>query len=106
MNENTTISWIFLATALASEQDPASFESISQIADGINHAVPTDKELQKSLTWLTNSGTVEKTGKKYKLTSTGTEAIDKAKSRTTNAVLNIWDELTKEIIKTKVQQQV
>ncbi len=106
MSENTTISWIFLATALASEQDSASFESISQIADGINHAVPTHNELQKSLTWLTNSGMVEKIGKKYQLTSTGTEAMDKAKSQTTNVVLNIWEELTKEIIKTKAQQQV
>ena len=106
MNEDTTISWIFLATALASQKDPASFESISQIADGINHAVPTHKELQKSLTWLTKNGMVDKIGKKYQLTSTGKEAIDKAKARTTNVVLNIWDELTKEIIKTKAQQQV
>jgi len=45
MDENTTISWILLSTALASEQQPANFESITQIADGINHAVPTHNEL-------------------------------------------------------------
>ena len=75
MNESTTISWIFLATAFASEQEPANFESILQIADGINHAVPTHKELQTSLDWLTKNGLVEKSGKKYQLTNSGTELI-------------------------------
>ena len=60
-----TISWILLSTALASAHQPANFESISQIADGINHSVPTHKELQTSLTWLTKYGFVEKSGKKY-----------------------------------------
>lgn len=94
---NQTISWILLSTAFASEQQPANFDSISQIADGINHAVPTQKELQTSLAWLTKNGIVEKTGKKYHLTNKGIEIIDKAKSRANNIVMNIWDELTKEI---------
>ncbi len=106
MDETSTISWIFLSTAFASESEPANFESISQIADGINHAVPTHKELQTSLIWLTKMELVEKTGKKYQLTSKGTDAITKAKSRTNNVIMNIWDELTKEIEKTKAQHTI
>jgi len=101
MNHNTIISWIFLSTAFASEQEPANYESISQIADGINHAVPTHKELQTSLSWLTRNELLEKSGKKYQLTKEGIETIAKAKKRTNNIILNIWDELTKEIKKRK-----
>ena len=106
MNENSVISWIFLSTAFASEQEPANFESISHIADGINHSVPTHKELQSSLTWLSKNRFVEKAGKKYHLTKEGIELIENVKSRTNNIILNIWDELTMEIEKTKAQQML
>ncbi|WP_144607020.1 hypothetical protein [Algoriphagus algorifonticola] len=106
MGESTVISWIFLSTAFASEQEPANFESISQIADGINHAVPTQKELQASLTWLTKNGFVDKSGNKYHLTNEGAALIEKAKSRTNNIILNIWDELAKEIENTKAQHRL
>jgi hypothetical protein len=106
MNETTTISWILLSTAFASEQEPANFESISQIADGINHALPTHKELQTSLLWLTKYGFVEKKGKKYHLSNEGFESIGRAKSRTNNIIMNIWDELTKEIENTKAQHHL
>ncbi len=100
---NQTISWILLSTAFASAQEHATFESISKIADGINHAVPTHKELQTSLSWLTKKGFVEKKGKKYHLSNEGIELIGRAKSRTNNIIMNIWDELTKEIENTKAQ---
>jgi len=58
MTDSQTIAWIFLAIALASQTEPADFDSISTIADGINHAVPTLKELQTSLIWLINNGLV------------------------------------------------
>ena len=106
MDENNTISWILLATALASELQPANFKSISQIADGINHAVPTNKEIQTSLRWLIMNKMVEKTGENYRLTSIGTKVIEIAKSRTNNIILNIWDELTMEINKTKAQHRL
>lgn len=106
MNENTNISWIFLATAMASEHEPANLASISQIADGINHAVPTHKELQTCLNWLTKQGFVEKVAKKHKLTTSGTETVDRARARTTNIIMKIWDELTTEIENTKAQQQL
>ncbi|MFH6985784.1 hypothetical protein [Marinoscillum luteum] len=106
MTDSQVIAWIFFSTSLASEHEPVNFESISQVADGVNHAVPTHKELQTSLSWLTNHRLVEQTGKKYSLTNEGTELIEEAKSRTNNIILNIWDELTKEIEKTKAQQML
>jgi hypothetical protein len=46
MNEEQTISWIFLAIAIGSKNSSININGISQIADGINHAIPTHKEMQ------------------------------------------------------------
>ena len=90
MTDNQTTAWIFLATAMASQIEPADFNSISNIADGINHAVPTHKELQSSLTWLTGNGLLTKTGSKYSLTNKGKIDYEMA-SRKTSTLLKIWD---------------
>jgi predicted transcriptional regulator len=92
MTENQTISWIFLATAIASQAEPADFNSISNIADGINHALPTHKELQTTLTWLTSKDFVTKNGGKYSLTEKGNFTYDLA-SRQTQTQFEIWDNL-------------
>ena len=65
MKESKTISWIFLATVMASQVEPANFSDISQIADGINHAVPTHKELQSSIAWLVGNNLLLKQANKY-----------------------------------------
>jgi len=92
MTEGQIRSWIFLATAMASQTQPADYDSISSIADGINHAVPTHKELQTSLTWLTKNDLVSKTGSKYRLTEKGLFNYETA-SRQTSTLLKIWDNL-------------
>ena len=71
MTDNQIISWIFLAIAIASQKELADIRGISMIADGINHAVPTEKEIQLSVSWLLKNGQIEKQGKKYKLTKKG-----------------------------------
>ena len=76
MTEDQITSWIFLATAVASQVEPANFNSISEIADGINQAIPTDQELQSSLNWLTRNGLVTKTDRKYTLTEKGKMEFD------------------------------
>lgn len=90
MIDNQTISWIFLATAMASQNEPADFNSISSIADGINHAVPTHKELQSSLTWLIGNELVTKTGSKYSLTDKGKVDYETA-SRQASTLMKIWE---------------
>jgi hypothetical protein len=84
LKEAEVISWIFMAIAMASESEAAGFSDISRIADGINHAIPTPKEMQISIKWLLNKGLVTKQGKRYILTSQGLSeykgAIDYSKS--------------------------
>lgn len=92
MPDDQTISWIFLATAVASQAGPTDFESISTIADGINHAVPTHKELQTSMAWLTSKGLISKKGNKYALTAKGQMYYEQS-SKSTSILLKIWDNL-------------
>jgi len=101
MTENQTISWIFLATAIASQKEPANFNSISNIADGINHAIPTHKELQSSLAWLQSTGLVTKARNKYSLTEKGELDYDIA-SRQASALLKVWDNVEKVLSKYRV----
>ena len=92
MTEKETISWIFLATALASQKEPTETNSISMIADGINHSVPTEKELRTSLSWLINEGLILKKGRKYKLSEKGMKIYEEASKHTTH-LLKIWENL-------------
>ena len=94
--EERTISWIYLAVSMASETEPTDFSGISMIADGINHAIPTHKEMQTSISWLLKNGLVSKVGKKYILTSKG-KSDYKMASEETNTLLKIWDNLEQRI---------
>ena len=95
-NEKRITAWIYLAVCIASETEPADFSGISMIADGINHAVPTQKELQTSISWLTKNDLVYKIGKKYSLTKTGKDDYIEAKSKT-KTLLKMWDEMENKI---------
>ena len=92
MTDLQTISWIFLATALATNTMPTNIYGISLVADGINHAVPTQKELQKSISWLKNQGLIIKQGKKYELTSKGKLEYEIA-SKNTQTLMDIWNNI-------------
>ena len=78
MTDIQTISWISLATALLKNTKPTNFNGISEVADGINHAVPTPKELQTSISWLTRNKLIIKEGKNYELTSKGKSEYETA----------------------------
>lgn len=95
-NEKRKIAWIFLAIAMASETEPADFKGISMIADGINHAVPTNRELQNAISWLMNKGLINKIGKNYTLTKKGKEDYTYAQLET-KTLLKIWDYLQQRI---------
>ena len=102
MTEIETTSWILLATALASQKEPCDINSISMIADGINHSIPTEKELRTSLTWLINKGLVLKQGKKYRLTVKGITLYELA-SNSTATLLKIWENLNNELTDTDLK---
>ena len=90
MTDFETFSWIFLATALASQECGANVAAISELADGINHAVPTQKELQVSLKWLQIKGLIRKDQNRYSLTDQGNGLIQQAKKRS-NILLKLWE---------------
>jgi predicted transcriptional regulator len=92
MTDIHTISWIFLATALATNTRPTGISGISSVADGINHAVPTQKELQTSISWLTTQGLIINQGKNYELTSKGKLEYERA-SKNTHTLMTIWENI-------------
>lgn len=92
MTEAQIRSWIFLATAFATSIKSTDITGISSVADGINHAVPTHKELQTSISWLISKGLIVKEGKNYKLTGTGKFEFEAA-SKNTDQITVIWENL-------------
>jgi hypothetical protein len=96
MTPEQTQSWIFLSVALGSQTAPTDLEGISMIADGINHAIPTQKEMQSSINWLIGKALIRKHGSKYDLTILGKSLFAQvsAKNRTT---MKIWKDIEKEI---------
>lgn len=81
------------ALALASQKEPATFAAISQVADGINHAVPTHSELQRALKWLITSGMAQKVGPGYLLTPQGSEVVASVRSEH-STTSQVWLALT------------
>ena len=90
MTQFETISWIFLATALSSDESDAKVAEILMLADGINHAVPTQKELQESLKWLRTNELIIKNQNKYSLTDQGKRLIQDARKKS-NLLLKLWE---------------
>ena len=90
MTEAQTYSWIFYAVALASQSETVSCAGIESVAEGINHAVPTQKEMQISLAWAVSQNLIQKEGKRYRLTEDGKKLQDDASAGTT---METWKNL-------------
>ena len=97
MSNEKVYSWIFLAIGLASSETPAKINGIIGVADGINHAVPTHKELQKSFSWLLKHKLIQKEGKHYSLTLEGLMLFKKASEMSDNLFQN-WDYLEENFV--------
>ena len=98
MSESQIISWIFLATAIASQVQPTNVKGISLAADGINHSVPTENEIRNSLTWLINKDFISKESKKYCLTPKGILEY-KFVTKEKDSILNIWKNIERILFK-------
>ncbi len=96
MKDLKTISWIFLATALASKTKSTDIKGIISIADGINHALPSEKELKTSIDWLTKQDLITRQGKNYELTDMGKTIYGQA-SIHLNKLMDIWKELENQL---------
>jgi len=81
------------SVALASQRTPASRRSISEVADGINYAVPTQKELDGSLRILKDRGLVQMQGRSFFLSPAGQQTVLAASAGNSTAS-SVWRALT------------
>ncbi len=93
MDEVRTYAWIMYALAGACQTKPANFAAISQVADGINHAVPTHKEMQSSIKWLLANRLAQKHSSGYSLTEKGAEVLASAREGQ-STISQVWASLT------------
>lgn len=70
-----TYSWIFCAIGLGPINRPAQFQDIVEVADGINHAIPTSQEFDSSIDWLELNSLIKCYGEAYELTSKGKDIL-------------------------------
>jgi len=90
--DSRTIAWILYAVDLAAGKAPASLTDISSAADAINHAIPTQQELSRSLRWLQTHGLVESHGKFHSLSQLGHGFLGHARGNA-STVSSIWAHL-------------
>jgi hypothetical protein len=83
-----THAWIFLSIP----EHPATVADIRAIADGINHAVPTQDELRQSFRWLQKRGFVFREGRRYALTEDGLAL----RRRTPKSIMKAWDRVAED----------
>ena len=71
MTESRIFAWILLSVP----ERPGTLQDIIAMADGINHAIPTHRELQVSLGWLRARGLVRKEGRRFGTTEAGLQLL-------------------------------
>jgi hypothetical protein len=92
MNDSQIHSWIFLSISFC--DSPATRKQIAEVADGINHAIPTHLEMETSLNWLlTRSLIIQGTDNRFTLTKEGSELRERTARAT---ILDSWREITQE----------
>ena len=90
--DSGTDAWILYAVDIAASRAPASLTDISRAADAINHAVPTQRELNGSLAWLRIQGLVESQGRFHHLSEKGRHFVAQAQ-RGASTVGLVWANL-------------
>jgi hypothetical protein len=92
-----TISWIFLSIAIGSQTEPIKFNEISMIADGINHSIPSEKEIRYSIIYLLKNKYIIKIEKKYSLTDKGLFLYHNSILEN-KTLLKIWSDIQNKLI--------
>jgi hypothetical protein len=92
MTDSQTYAWILLSVP----ESGGRLQDLIAMADGINHAIPTHHELQRSLGWLKSRGFVLKQGRTFLLTERGADLLARARS-TNQTMMQTWDRVTAEL---------
>ena len=85
MTDAQTFSWILLSV----DEQGSTRRQISEMADAINHAVPTHREMETSLRWLQERGFIGEDGSRWALTDTGAALIARFRSPT-RPIMQTW----------------
>lgn len=96
MDKDKTAAWIFMATAIAARTGGANVIGIAEIADGINHSLPTDQEIQTSLDRLLELGLIIESGENYAVTSKGKQQYELS-DKNSGSLFAIWEKLENQI---------
>ena len=105
MTEANTYSWIFFAIAAISQQGAVKLSEVTPVADGINHAIPTQKEIRNSLSWLEGQSLVEREGKRVLVTPEGKSLFARISGKP-GGTMKTWDRLTAEFTKLGADDEV
>lgn len=93
MTEAQTYAWIFYAASAAANNQGAKHREIEAVADGINHALPTEKEMRASLEWTESRGLLRRVGRVIQLTDKGRTFASKFTGKP-GSVMKTWDRIT------------
>ncbi|MGK0188089.1 MAG: hypothetical protein ACI9R3_003881 [Verrucomicrobiales bacterium] len=94
MTEAQTYSWIFYATSAAANAEMGvKLRDIEAVADGINHAFPTQKEMAAALSWAESKGLIKRLGKKVILTADGKKFAAQFFEKP-GGVMKTWERIT------------
>jgi hypothetical protein len=104
MTRATTYSWILLAIELASGKSPAPLERIIAAADALNHAIPTQKEMQESIGWLIQKGFISEEDKEYNLAEQGKDLLIEIYLQAPK-LFNAWDLLKRRFFMSRVPRK-
>lgn len=94
MTEAQTYSWIFYSASAVAQKEAAKVREIESVADAINHAIPTQKEISSSFKWLESKGLITRAGKKVILTEEGKSLASEITGKS-GSTMKTWDRITK-----------
>lgn len=86
--------WIFLSIAHGQSKVGVSLEGLISTADCINHAIPTDREIEDAINRLVAAGFVAIENERFKLTNSA-EKLFKRIYKKTKSLLKQWQLLEK-----------
>jgi hypothetical protein len=92
MTESQTFAWILLSVP----ESPGTLQDIIAMADGINHAIPSHRELQTSLGWLQARGLVRKEGRRFCTTDAGSQLLARFRTQS-RTMMKTWDLVAAEL---------